>query len=261
LEKLVEKFPGHDGLRRSAQVAALREGDWARSLALWKTRLRDEPGEACGDAEFAARAAVPLRREAEVLALLGECEGRLEFQAVLAATRLAMSVQQDTEPWLARLESEPERQRVRLLAGLPVKDVAHTRLEPMARFLSAVHKSGDAVFAELPNLPVAELQVMDPEVAMLVWAEAVRRKHTAATTFARRTRLTASERQVLEGFVTGTVPELEPKRFHPLVRSIAWLTRSRAEGLAPAEKERLQQLVRKEAVLSGFVVSALDHWP
>ena len=34
-----------------------------------------------------------------------------------------------------------------------------------------------------------------------------------------------------------------------------------AEGIAPAEKERSQKLVRQDAKLSGFVISALDHWP
>ena len=98
-------------------------------------------------------------------------------------------------------------------------------------------------------------------MATLVWAEAVRRKHTAATTLARRTHLTAGERKELERFLTGDRNEFDVKRFQPLVRAIAYLTRSRADGVAPSEKERLQKLVRQEAVLSGFVLSALDHWP
>ena len=261
LETALEKFPDHDGLRRSAMLAAIREAHWARSLALWKLRLRDQPGAACDDAEYATRAAVASHAEAEVLSSLESCEGELDFQALLAATRLAIATGQDTGPWLARLGSEPQRQRLRLLAGLPVKDVAHTRLEPVARFLAAVHKSGDAAFAELPNLPMEELQNLDSEVATLVWAEAVRRKHTAATTLARRTHLTAGERKELERFLTGDRNEFDVKRFQPLVRAIAYLTRSRADGVAPSEKERLQKLVRQEAVLSGFVLSALDHWP
>lgn len=260
-EALVTKFPGHDGFRRGAQIAAVREGQWDRSLALWALRLDDDPAQACDDAELATRAAIPLHKEQQVLKELEDCGRDLGFQPLLAATRLAMATQQDTEPWVARLDSEPEKQRLRLLAGLPVKDVAHTRLEPVARFLTAVHKSGDALFAELPNLPAAELQTMDPEVAMLVWAEAVRRKHSAATTFARRTHLTAPERQVCEAFLTGKKDDLEPKRFQPLVRAVMYLTRSRADGVAPREKERLQKLVREDGVLGGFVLSSLEHWP
>ena len=264
VEALLLKFPEHEGLLHAAQMVAVREGQWARSLAVWKQRLRADPSSACEDAELATRAGVAVHREDEVLQQLEDCQppgGEIRFETVLAATRLAMARQKDPEPWVARLDSEPARQRLRLLAGLPVKDIAHTRLEPIARFLTAVHKSGDAVFAELPNLPGEELQTMDSELAALVWAEAVRRGNSAAATLARRTRLTAPERKALAGFVTGADKELEAKRFQPLVRAIAYLTRSRADGVAPAEKERLQKLVRQEAGLSGFVLSSLDHWP
>ncbi|MDP3154308.1 MAG: hypothetical protein Q8N23_16645 [Archangium sp.] len=260
-EAALEKHPEHDGLRRSVEYAAIREGQWERSLAVWRQRLQDEPTAACGDADLAALASVALHQEAEVLGALTDCPNPMGLDAVVAATRLAMAATQDTSPWLARLASDPQRQRARLMAGLPVKDLEHTPLERTARFLTAVHKSGDALFAELPNLPMEEVQGLDAELSVLIWAEAVRRKHSAATTFARRTHLTPSERRALEGFLTAGQPELETRRFSPLTRAVMYLTRSRAEGIAPTEKERLQKLVRQDAKLSGFVISALDHWP
>lgn len=255
------KFPAHDGLRKAVQQAAIRESQWDRSLAIWIQRLDSAPAQACEDADVAARAAIPLQREAQVLGALEECGRPMAFPAVVAAARLAMASQQDTQPWLDRLDSEAERQRVRLLAGLPVNDVAHTRLEPTARFLAAVHKSGDALFAELPNLPMEEVQTIDPELALIIWSEAVRRNHSAATTFARRTHLTSVERKTLESFLKGTSKDFEPRRYSPLVRAAVNLTRSRAEGIEPKEKARLQTLVRQDAVLTGFVLSALEHWP
>lgn len=261
-ESLLKKFPGHDATRRSVEFAALREGQWERSYSVWKLRLEDEPEAACGDADLATQASIGLHREAEVLQALEECGDPSEFDVALAATRLSIVAQKDAQPWVSRVQGEPLRQRLRLFAGLPVKDIDHTRLEPLARFLTALHKSDDAVFLELPNLPQHELQSIDPEVATIVWAEAVRRKNSpAAATLARRTRLTAVERKAVERYINGAQPELEPKRFSPLVRAIAYFTRSRVEGVAAPEKARLQKLVRQDGVLGGFVVSALDHWP
>ena len=260
-ETALQKFPAHDELRRSVAYAAIREGQWQRSLALWNQRLHDEPAAACDDIEMAGLASIALHKEGEVLEALNDCPDPMRMDAVIAATRLAMAAKQDTKPWLDRLPSDPQRQRVRLMAGLPVRDIEHTPMEQTARFLTAVHKSGDALFAELPNLPMEELQSLDAELAVLIWAEAVRRNHSAATTFARRTHLTPSERKALSGFLTAGQPELEAKRFSPLTRAVMYLTRSRAQGIAPAEKVRLHKLVRQDAVLSGFVISALDHWP
>lgn len=261
-ESLLKKFPSHDATRRSVEFAALREGQWERSYAMWKLRLEDEPEAACGDADLATQASIALHREAEVLQALEECGDPSEFDVALAATRLSIVAQKDTQPWVSRVQGEQLRQRLRLFAGLPVQDIAHTRLEPLARFLTVIHQGGDTLFPELANLPQHELQSIDPEVATIVWAEAVRKKNApAASTLARRTRLTALERKALEGYITGARPELEPRRFSPLVRAIAYFTRSRVEGVAPAEKARLQKLVRQDGALGGFVVSALDHWP
>lgn len=262
-EAMLARFPDNEEVRAATQYAALRENKPDRALDLWLQRLDDDADEACRSVYGVAEAALLAHREREVLEALDACGGGRDALApstALAAARLSLT--QNTAParWLTRIESEALRDRASLLCQQPVDKVEKTPLESYARLIAAVHKDGASTLAASTLVRVDELQVVESELPLLIWAEAVRTKHEVAKSFARRLQLRRAEREALEAYVNGASRELTVPLM-PHERAVVHFVRSRADGIDGAEKAKLVALAKQDAVLSPLLTDALEHWP
>lgn len=263
IESLLAKFPDTLRLVEGAQLAAEREGANDRAVDLFLKRLELGGDEVCREALEPVHPALLANRAKDLHDALGACfEGGDEptFSAVLASMVLSRALKLDPNGKLEALDAEPKRKRALLLVGDSVEGVSEG-LAPVARLAASAKQSGSLLLKEVATLPKFERAAIDEELGLLAWAEAVARHDDAAKWLARRVRLRVVNRAAIEAFISGSSPELPVAQLTPEARAVAYLARSGADGVPVAEKRRLRELGKKDAVGSRFLLAALETWP
>lgn len=275
LEQVAARFPEHAYAMRAHAYALYTAGRWAESLAAWDAAAALDPDTSASTVPRAA-CLVHLSRASEALVVLDRevdsaPDPRVRAAAAQLYANLALAIGAvDPGGPLRRIdfseEAPSEHVRATLEARLPIE---MSRLSPFEgeerdslELLAVAMLDLDRALVLAGGLSPHTTRRLPPELATLLFAEAVRRDPTGAAavhlrlgSVIGRVATEAVERFVLTGETSDEIEDLFPP-----IRASVWLGRSRAEA-DPAVREALLERARQDDALSQCAAIAASAWP